>query len=83
MQILEDRQSSEWGDTLTDFLVVGNRECLQFREAASDSTHSLPAQLIFTSPKFLKAGEVSRHDECSLVAVTVDAYATNNSTDAQ
>jgi hypothetical protein len=31
----------------------------------------------------LKAGEVSRHDECSLVAVTVAAYVTDNFTDVQ
>ena len=60
-----------------------NIKLLQFGEAVGNGSHSLPAQLVITTPKLLKAGEVSRHDKCSLVSVTVAAYVTDNFTAVQ
>ena len=60
-----------------------NRECLQFREAVSDSSHSFPAQLVILSQKYLKVWEVSHHDECSLVSIIVLACVTGDFTDVQ
>ena len=63
--------------------VVVNKELLQFGQAVSNGSHSLPTQLVLVIPQSLKAGEMSRHYKCSLVSVAVAAYVTDNFTDVQ